>query len=90
MFEFIQRADRYDTGHDLSTSHGRFLDRYQVGINLKLPWWRTRLTFWWLVHNIPCHLLIGIFPIKPFFAFHDWTSAKMQPWTYDGWEDPPP
>jgi hypothetical protein len=33
--------------------------------------------FWWFVHNCVTHPLIGIFPIKPLFQFHDWTSVKL-------------
>jgi len=33
--------------------------------------------YWWFVHNCVCHPLIGVFPIKPFFDFHDWTSRKI-------------
>lgn len=33
--------------------------------------------FWWLIHNIIAHTLIGLIPIKLFFNFHDWTSKKL-------------
>lgn len=33
--------------------------------------------FWWFVHNVICHPLIGLCPIKPFFDFHDYTSRKI-------------
>jgi len=33
--------------------------------------------FWWLTHNILAHTLIGLFPFKVFFNFHDWTSKKL-------------
>lgn len=33
---------------------------------------------WWLVHNLIAHVLIGLFPFKPFFQFHDWTSRRMK------------
>jgi len=32
---------------------------------------------WWLVHNLVAHPAIGIAPIKTTFAFHDWTSRKL-------------
>jgi hypothetical protein len=33
--------------------------------------------FWWFVHNVVAHPLMGLFPIKFFFAFHDWTARRM-------------
>jgi hypothetical protein len=39
------------------------------------PW--TAHTFWWLVHNAVAHPLIAFLPLRPFFAFHDWTSRRM-------------
>lgn len=32
---------------------------------------------WWLIHNCIAHPLIGIFPCKKTFDFHDWTSIKI-------------
>ncbi len=32
---------------------------------------------WWLIHNLISHPLIGLFPVKPFFRLHDWTSHHM-------------
>lgn len=32
---------------------------------------------WWLVHNLVAHPLIGVFPTRVTFQFHDWTSRKM-------------
>lgn len=37
----------------------------------------VRHYFWWLVHNIPAHLLIALVPMKFAFDFHDWTSKKL-------------
>jgi len=31
---------------------------------------------WWLIHNCLAHPLIGLFPFRPFFWFHDWTALK--------------
>lgn len=33
--------------------------------------------FWWFVHNCIAHPLIGIFPCRRTFAFHDYTSDKI-------------
>ncbi len=33
---------------------------------------------WWLIHNLIAHPLIGVFPIKRWFDFHDYTSRKMR------------
>jgi len=49
-------------------------DRYQER-KAKRPW--ASHTFWWVVHNVVAHPLIGLLPIRPFFNFHDWTSEKM-------------
>lgn len=49
---------------------------------------RPRHRLWWLIHNCVAHPLIGILPYKPFFDFHDYTSAKINAcsheWAYDG------
>ena len=33
--------------------------------------------FWWFVHNCIAHPMIGIYPCKKTFDFHDWTSKKI-------------
>lgn len=33
--------------------------------------------FWWFVHNCVAHPMIGIWPSKKTFDFHDWTSKKI-------------
>jgi hypothetical protein len=38
---------------------------------------KKRHYFWWLVHNAMSHPLIGFFPTRRMFDFHDWTSAKI-------------
>ncbi len=43
----------------------------------RLP--HARYYLWWLVHNCVSHPLIGVAPIRRFFAFHDWTSRRMHP-----------
>lgn len=32
---------------------------------------------WWFLHNFITHPLIGVFPLKLFFEFHDWSSVKL-------------
>jgi hypothetical protein len=39
----------------------------------------ARYYWWWLVHNIVSHPLIGLLPVKMFFNLHDWTSRRMHP-----------
>ncbi len=39
------------------------------------PW--IQHTFWWIVHNVVAHPMIGLFPLRICFAFHDWTSRRM-------------
>ena len=36
-----------------------------------------RLYFWWTIHNMVAHPLIGLIPNKLFFEFHDYTSDKI-------------
>lgn len=38
-------------------------------------WARHRA--WWVIHNSIAHPLIALFPYRPLFNFHDWTSHKM-------------
>lgn len=33
--------------------------------------------FWWFVHNCIAHPMIGVWPSKKSFDFHDWTSKKI-------------
>jgi hypothetical protein len=33
--------------------------------------------FWWMIHNLVAHPMIGLLPIKVSFRFHDWTSHKL-------------
>jgi hypothetical protein len=49
-------------------------DRYAARRETR-PW--LAHTAWWLVHNCVAHPLIGVFPRRPAFRFHDWTSRKM-------------
>jgi hypothetical protein len=32
---------------------------------------------WWVIHNAVAHPLIAFAPTKATFAFHDWTSRKI-------------
>lgn len=60
---------------ELSTSHQRFqkrLEKFGPGAIAK-----ANHHLWWVVHNCVAHSAIGIAPIKPFFAFHDWTSRRL-------------
>lgn len=54
--------------------------RYERDVNKlpekkSIPWVTHR--WWWIVHNCVSHPLIGLFPFKPFFDFHDYTSELM-------------
>lgn len=59
----------------MRTSHGRF--------HLRIRDWREsgenvlKHHAWWLVHNVIAHPLIGFLPIEKTFAFHDFTSDKI-------------
>jgi len=63
--EQIRGFDRPEPG-----SEERFDKR-----STQVPW--VIHTFWWLVHNLVAHPLIGLIPVKRSFDFHDWTSYKM-------------
>lgn len=32
---------------------------------------------WWVIHNCVAHPMIGFFPVKASFDFHDYTSRKI-------------
>lgn len=71
-----QKEDRHREELE-SSSYRRFyhrLGRFKSKKN-SLP--RTRHAFWWLLHNCAAHIAIGLVPTKPTFAFHDWTSKKL-------------
>jgi len=57
-------------------SAGRFekrIDKFEE----KGKWFpRLQHYFWWVIHNAVSHPLL-IIPIPMFFAFHDWTSRKI-------------
>jgi DNA-directed RNA polymerase subunit RPC12/RpoP len=48
--------------------------RYRVR-QTQVPW--VKHIFYWWLHNVVAHSLIGIAPRRTFFRFHDWTSRKM-------------
>lgn len=62
-------------GLSLATSQGRFHARI----------WKFREQgrpvaahhFWWFVHNAIAHPLIAVLPVGWTFAFHDYTSSKI-------------
>jgi hypothetical protein len=59
----------------LSTSHGRFgwrIEKWKAATGSALPH-----HFWWLVHNCVAHPMIGVMPVRHTFAFHDYTSKKI-------------
>jgi hypothetical protein len=45
------------------------------GKRFRFPAIRHRLH--WLFHNIPVHILIGLFPCKATFSLHDWSSNRL-------------
>lgn len=59
----------------LSTSYGRFgwrIEKWKKETGSALPH-----HFWWFVHNCIAHPAIGVVPLRPTFAFHDFTSKKI-------------
>jgi len=53
----------------------RFEKRKEVFKQKEEPLYKHYI--WWLIHNCVAHPLIGIFPCKSTFDFHDWTSIKI-------------
>lgn len=56
-------------------SEERYHDRWSLWTGAKLG--GLQHYGWWLAHNLVAHPLIGLIPLKPLFAFHDWTSRRM-------------
>lgn len=77
MFDFDDDYDPDADDWDLRTSYGRYHDRIEGWkiFNPRTGWLRHH--FWWMIHNIPVHVLIGLFPFKPLFMLHDWTSSRL-------------
>jgi hypothetical protein len=74
MFDFLDLPE----DDALRTAWGRYLDRRITWYGIVGNWtWWPRHYFWWVVHNIIAHILIGLIPIKTFFDFHDWTSKRL-------------
>lgn len=73
MFDY----DPYPEYSDVA-SQNRFRMRAEEDWKPEYPrtWW-ARYGFWWLVHNVPAHLLIAFLPITLSFRFHDWTSRRL-------------
>lgn len=69
MFEHLDRDD-----HEYG-SEERFKERLRKHTDTYGS--RRRHHVWWAIHNCIAHPLIGICPFSLFFAFHDWTSAKI-------------
>jgi hypothetical protein len=61
--------------HAAAASDFRVRDEDDTARRETRPW--VAHTAWWLVHNCIAHPLIGVFPRRPAFRFHDWTSRKM-------------
>ena len=62
------------------TSKERFWWRLKMGKKNRVSFWRLKYAFYWWLHNVPIHILIGFFPITPFFKLHDWSSDKLHGW----------
>lgn len=83
--EYLEKLLKEDPNRAerIRSTQGRFEDRVehfeenraQHGRRTILP--KTIHHFWWVVHNAVAHPLIAIAPVKPFFAFHDYTSDKI-------------
>ena len=66
MFGFEQPEDG---------SEERFRDRWSLWAGVKFGAFYHYT--WWLAHNVVVHPLIGLFPFKPLFKLHDWSSHQM-------------
>lgn len=58
-------------------SAGRYEKRIEKfrAAGAKFP--RLQHFAWWLLHNLVAHGLLGLFPCRWTFAFHDWSSVKL-------------
>jgi len=80
MREKMAREDAEDEAEEalkqrLSTSYGRFgwrIEKWKAATGSALPH-----HLWWFVHNCIAHPMIGVLPVRPTFAFHDYTSKKI-------------
>lgn len=71
----IRARDAEATKKLLSTSYGRFgwrIEKWEDETGSALPH-----HFWWFVHNCIAHPMIGVLPVRRTFAFHDYTSKKI-------------
>lgn len=66
-----------DESPDLSTCLARFNARVEIWSNsdVSFPW--LHHYFWWVMHNVFAHFVIGLVPIRFFIRFHDWTSKYL-------------
>ena len=48
---------------------------------------RLRHYGWWLLHNVVAHPILGIIPCRLTFAFHDWTSSRLNNLPYRAFDD---
>ncbi len=58
-------------------SQYRFHKRLWQWRDSGVSWPTTKHAFWWLVHNSLAHIGIAVLPIRWTFAFHDYTSRKL-------------
>lgn len=58
-----------------STSEDRFWERIYNFQSAKKSLFEHN--FWWMIHNILAHPLLGLFPCKATVRFHDYTSDKL-------------
>lgn len=75
---------------DLSSSAERFAHRLKLFKRDRRAFPRTRHFFYWLVHNLIAHPLLGLFPSKLTVRFHSVTSNWLN--HRSGWNriDPEP
>ena len=62
---------------DSSTSYGRFHIRAKQFATDGKPYPKLRHAYWWLLHNVVVHPLLGLFPTKTTFRWHDVTSDGL-------------
>jgi hypothetical protein len=63
-------AEEFGFTHPEDGSEDRYVAR-------KLKVGPVRHAFFWWLHNTVAHPLIGVFPFRFAFKFHDWTSRKL-------------
>lgn len=75
IFEKLEEKKEEFGSSNETGAEERFEKRKEVFKQKEEPIYKHHV--WWLIHNCIAHPLIGLFPCKWTFDFHDWTSIKI-------------